>query len=101
MEIRSIFGFGYLLNTIFTYLEKPLEITIINTENFELCNSLLTTYLPNSLLVTITNSSQLESLIQYPFFAGKTFEDKTLVFVCKDFSCSLPLSTFDDVNSHL
>ena len=95
------FGFGYLLNTIFTYLEKPLEITVINTENFELCNSLLTTYLPTSLLVTISNSSQLESLSKFPFFAGKTFEDKTLVFVCKDFSCSLPLSTLDDVNSHL
>jgi len=95
------FGFGYLLNTIFTYLEKPLEVTIINTENFEICSSLLTSYLPNSLLVTISSSSQLENLSKYPFFAGKTFEDKTLVFVCKDFSCSLPLSTLDDVNSHL
>ncbi|MFQ5496467.1 MAG: thioredoxin domain-containing protein [Nitrosopumilus sp.] len=101
MAAENPFGFGYLLNTIFTYLEKPLEITVINTENFELCNSLLATYLPNSLLVTISNPSQLENLAEYPFFAGKTFEEKTMVFVCKDFSCSLPLNTLDDVNSHL
>ena len=101
MAAENPFGFGYLLNTIFTYLEKPIEITIINNENYELCTSLYATYLPNSLLVTITKSSQLENLSKYPFFAGKTFDDKTSVFVCKNFSCSLPLKTLEDVNSHL
>ena len=38
------FGFGYLLNTISLYLEKPTEITIINSENSELCNSLFKNY---------------------------------------------------------
>jgi hypothetical protein len=52
-------------------------------------------------MVTIQNSTQLENLSQYPFFAGKIFEDKTSVFVCKDFSCSLPLHTLDEINSHL
>ena len=27
------FGFGYLLNTLSLYLEKPIEITVINSEN--------------------------------------------------------------------
>jgi len=95
------FGFGYLLNVLSIYLEKPVEITIINTENSELCKSLLTNYLPNSFMVTIQNSTQLENLSEYSFFAGKNFEDKTLVFVCKDFTCSLPLHTIDEINSHL
>jgi len=95
------FGFGYLLNTISMYLEKPIEITIINSENSELCNSLFTSYLPNSIMVNIKNSEQLNSLSTYPFFSGKTFEDKTSVFICKNFSCSLPLHTLDEVNSKL
>jgi uncharacterized protein YyaL (SSP411 family) len=95
------FGFGYLLNTISIYLEKPVEITIINTENFEICKSLFSNYLPNSFMVAIQNSSQLENLSKYPFFAGKTFQDKTSVFICKDFTCSLPLHTIDEINSHL
>ncbi len=95
------FGFGYLLNTLSLYLEKPIEITVINSENSELCKSLLTNYLPNSLMVTIQNSDQLNSLSEYPFFSGKSFEEKTSVFICKNFSCSLPLHTLDEVNSKL
>ena len=101
MAAENPFGFGYLLNTIFNYLQKPIEITIINQENSKLCQSLLTDYLPNSFIVTVQNSIQLESLSEYPFFAGKNFADKTSVFVCKDFSCSLPLTTIDEINSHL
>jgi len=95
------FGFGYLLNTIFYYIEKPLEIMIINTENSELCSSILTNYLPNSFIITVQSSSQLSTLSEYSVFAGKTFEDKSVVFVCKDFACSLPLYTLDEINSHL
>ena len=95
------FGFGYLLNTISLYLEKPTEITIINSENSELCNSLFKNYLPNSFIINIQNSDQLKTLSKYPFFTGKSFEDKTSVFICKNFTCSLALHTLDEVNSTL
>ncbi len=101
MAAENPFGFGYLLNTLSIYLEKPVEITIINSENSNICNSILTDYLPSSFIVTVQNSSQLENLSEYPFFAGKSFEDKTSVFVCKNFTCSLPLRTLDEINSHL
>ncbi len=95
------FGFGFLLNTIFTYLQKPTEITIINDENTKICNSLYTKFLPESILLTVQNKSQLKNLSSFAFFEGKTFEDKTNVFVCKDFICSLPLHTIEDIESNL
>ncbi len=95
------FGFGYLLNTLSLYLEKPIEITVINSENSELCKSLFTNYLPNSFMVSIQNPDQLKNLSEYPFFTGKSFEDKTSVFICKNFTCSLALHTLDEVNSKL
>lgn len=95
------FGFGYLLNTIYTYLQKPTEITIINPENSEICKFLSGKFLPESILVTINNKTQLESLAKFPFFSGKIFSDKTSVFVCKDFTCSLPLSSIAEIDSHL
>ncbi len=101
MAAENPFGFGYLLNTLSVYLEKPIEITIINSENSEICNSLFATYLPSSFIVTIENSEQLNALTDYPFFSGKSFEDQTSVFICKNFSCSLPLHTLDEVNSEL
>jgi uncharacterized protein YyaL (SSP411 family) len=101
MAAENPFGFGYLLNIISMYIQKPVEVTVINTENSEICESLLLDYLPNSILITINSNSQLESLAAYPFFEGKQFEDKTCVFVCKDFTCSLPLHTIDEIKSNL
>ena len=95
------FGFGYLLNTIYTYLQKPTEITIINPENSEICKFLSGKFMPESILITINNKTQLENLVQFPFFAGKNFGNKTSVFVCKDFTCSLPLETISEIDSHL
>jgi len=101
MAAENPFGFGYLLNTITIYLEKPVEITIINNENSDICESLNETYLPNSFRVVIDDSSQLKNLSSYPFFSGKTFESKTSVLICKNFSCSLPLHNMDEINSNL
>ena len=101
MAAENPFGFGYLLNTITMYIQKPTEISVINTENSEICKSLNLDYLPNSILITIQNHSQLDALSKYPFFAGKLFEEKTSVFICKDFTCSLPLHTLDEINNHL
>ena len=63
MAAENPFGFGYLLNTISNYLEKPIEITIINQENFKLCKFLLENYLPNSFMVTIKNSASVRKFI--------------------------------------
>ena len=95
------FGFGYLLNAIYTYLQKPTEITIINSENSEICKFLFGKFIPESILVTIKNKIQLENLTKFPFFAGKVFSDKTSVFVCKDFTCSLPLESVAEIDSNL
>ena len=95
------FGFGYLLNTIFMYMQKPTEISIINDENSSLCNSLYLKFLPESIIVTIHDKSQLDTLSGLPFFEGKSFENKTSIFVCKDFTCSLPLHTYSEIESLL
>jgi uncharacterized protein YyaL (SSP411 family) len=101
MAAENPFGFGYLLNTMYIYLQKPIEITIVNTENTEICRSLCTKFLPESILVTIQNKNQLENLEKFSFFAGKTFDDRTSVFICRDFTCSLPLKSIADIESYL
>ena len=102
MAAENPFGFGFLLNVIYMYLQKPLEITILNDANKEVTNFLKKSFLPESILVSIHNSNQLEALSNYPFFAGKNFDSNTTnVFVCRDFTCSLPLQTIEDVKKVL
>jgi hypothetical protein len=92
MAAENPFGFGFLLNTIYLYLQNPTEITLLNPENKELYDFVTKKFLPEAFVVTIQNKDQLSSLSKYAFFAGKQFEEKTTVFVCKNFSCSLPLT---------
>ena len=102
MAAENPFGFGYLLNTLYLYLQKPTEITILNTENTEICDSVTMDFIPESIIVSVESPEQLQSLQDYAFFAGKNFDSsKTTVFVCKDFTCSLPLTSLDEIKSKL
>jgi len=96
------FAFGYLLNAFYLYYQKPTEITIINDKNSELVSSLRKKFLPESIMVLVENQSNLEALSKHSFFSGKEFQnDKTTVFVCKNFSCSLPLSDLSEIEKEL
>jgi len=102
MAAENPFGFGQLLNVIYVYLQKPVEITIINSDNAEIYNHLAKKFLPESILVSISKKEQLDELKHLQFFAGKDYDDaKTKVYVCKDFSCSLPLETVQDIDNLL
>ncbi len=102
MAAENPFGFGHLLNTIFMYLQKPIEITLLNTKNKEILNLLTKRFLPESILVTVNNQNQTNDLSKYPFFEGKQFNiEKTTVFICKDFTCSLPLESISDIEAQL
>ena len=92
------FAFGYLLNVLYLYHQKPTEITIINDKNSELISALRKKFLPESIMITVRNNHNLSSLSKHAFFSGKEFQDdKTIVFVCKNFSCSLPLSDLSEI----
>ena len=101
LAAENPFGFGHLLNTIYMYMQKPIEITLINEENSNMLDAIRKQFLPESIYVTIQNNEQLHNLEQFPFFQGKKFVDNTSVYVCRDFKCSLPLHTVAEVDAHL
>ena len=101
MAAENPFGFGYLLNVLYAYLQGPTEITVLGTSDKQIYDYLTKSFLPESILVVINTASQLTNLSKYPFFAGKQFSDKTIVFVCKNFSCSLPLSSISEIEQLL
>lgn len=101
MAAENPFGFGFLLNTIYLYSQGITEITLLNPENKDLCDFVTKRFLPEALVVTVQNNDQLNNLSKHAFFAGKQFEDKTTVFVCKNFSCSLPLTSISELEKLL
>lgn len=95
------FGFGHLLNTIYMYVQNPIEITVLNAHSNSVCDTLNEMFLPESIMVSFSDQNHLDNLSQYSFFSGKKFEKKTSVYVCKDFACSPPLYTVSEIESRL
>jgi uncharacterized protein len=115
------FGFGQLLNAIYLYIRKPIEITIIAKDTKQQIDSeqmsgwLGKQFIPNSIVALVRDSSQLVELNKYPFFSGKKEDavDKEknnednrnacgeYAFVCRDFSCSLPIYSLDQLQEYI
>jgi uncharacterized protein YyaL (SSP411 family) len=116
------FGFGQLLNAIYLYIRKPIEITIIGTnmkkpkDLEQMSNWLGRQFFPNSIIALVKDRSQLDGLNKYPFFDGKKVENNILTkeisadnrplnsehaFVCKNFSCSLPIHSLQQLQKSL
>jgi uncharacterized protein YyaL (SSP411 family) len=98
------FGFGQLLSAIYLRLKTPMEISIIKQgENSELGNYLNRKFLPNA-ITAILKESDLSDLEMYPYFKKKSNnnnEGKEFAFVCKDFTCSLPISTVNELEKNI
>ncbi len=116
MAAENPFGFGQLLNSIYLYIRKPIEILIIgmnmNEQNDfgQMSDWLGKQFIPNSITAHVKRRSQLDELDQYPFFNGKKVEisdsgkqamNVEQVFVCRDFSCSPPLHTLQQLQEYL
>lgn len=95
---QNPFAFGNLLNVIYTKVQKPTEITVLSLNDI-MIKQLRESFLPEGITVEISKQEQLEQLSKYSFFAGKTFsKEKTTIYVCKDFTCSQPLYSIEDVS---
>ncbi|HEX7274634.1 MAG TPA: thioredoxin domain-containing protein [Nitrososphaeraceae archaeon] len=105
--IGNPFGFGQLLSAVYLRMKTPLEISIIKYgEKSELGNHLNKKFLPNA-ITAIVNKDELSGLDKYSFFKNKSInnntknENKEIAFVCKDFTCSLPLSTTEELDRNI
>ena len=101
------FGFGHLLNAIYLYLRKPIEVTVIippsyiNKNNSSLSVWLNRHFLPNG-INAVVNSNELHTLRAYSYFEGhSTGGSIETAFVCKDSTCSLPINSKEELENQL
>jgi uncharacterized protein len=97
------FGFGQLLSAIYLRVKTPLEISIIKRgDDSELGNYLNRKFHPNA-ITAIVNESDLSGLKKYPYFKNKSSKntEKEFAFVCKDFTCSLPINTINELEKNI
>ena len=110
------FGFGQLLISIYLYFKKPLEIIIIQNKKTdynkrEMKKWIMKQYIPNSITITLEYpSSEFQHLLSSNTFS--LLKDKKIdsldsdkfmecVYICKDFTCSLPMYSVTELEKYL
>jgi uncharacterized protein YyaL (SSP411 family) len=102
------FGFGQMLNAIYLYLKRPVEVMVITSDHGRNSSSskmetwLNRQFLPYS-INAIIGSSELPALQKYAYFRGRATEGgaSETAFVCKNFSCSLPIKSYEELEKIL
>jgi uncharacterized protein len=101
------FGFGQMLNAIYLYVKKPVEVTVIVSDNSSKANSsslvawLNSQFLPHS-IISIVPPSELAKLRHYPYFKEREVEGgQETAFICKNFTCSLPIKSIEEMERQL
>ncbi|HXW12151.1 MAG TPA: hypothetical protein VD694_05265, partial [Nitrososphaeraceae archaeon] len=63
-------------------------------------------FLPNA-ITAIVNQAALSGLDKYPYFKNKSINNninnnnREFAYVCKDFTCSLPISTVEELEKNI
>lgn len=86
------FGFGQLLNAIYLYVKKPVEVTVISNGPGKMSRWLGGVFLPDSITANVAEKD-VEELQKYSFFKGRSSEGQETAFVCRNFTCSLPITS--------
>jgi len=105
------FSFGCLLSSAYLYIKKPLEITFVSrgahSKKSAMLDFINTAFIPNGILSIIDKSCNMESLEKYSLFQNKSLinknspYDEEFVLVCKDFTCSPPITNIDNLKEVL
>lgn len=94
------FGFGQLLMAIYLYVKKPVEVTVISKEESEMARWLGRTFLPDGITASV-KQTDLAPLEKYAFFKGRGVDAGETAFVCRNFTCSLPIKSVKELSRQL
>ena len=94
------YGFAHLLCALDFYLEKPKEVVVVGERGDpgieELLSRLHSVYQPNMALQLVSARELLET--QSPLLRGKAaVNGKPTVYVCQNFTCSAPVTSWDEL----
>ena len=79
-------GYSNWLDVMLNYSEPFYEVAIVGEQVFEKISELNKTYIPNKLIVGSKTENQM------PLLKNRYVEDETLIYVCVNKACKLPVS---------
>ncbi len=103
--IDNTYGFASYLNALDFYLRKPFEIVIVRGTRPETKPFLIAIhrrFLPNKIVLVKDDRQPLPAPFSLSLIAGReAVDNRTTVYVCRDFACSLPIVDSEQLEREL
>jgi uncharacterized protein YyaL (SSP411 family) len=85
-------SFGIWANLMLEMVQGTHEILVLGGKSIEEGGALMKAYIPNKVVMLST-----EILDQYPLLRHKTLGEQTTFYVCRDYTCQLPVFSLEEV----
>ncbi len=85
-------SFGIWANLMLEMVQGTHEILVLGGKSIEEGGALMKAYIPNKVVMLST-----EILDQYPLLKHKTLGEQTTFYVCRDYTCQLPVFSLEEV----
>jgi uncharacterized protein YyaL (SSP411 family) len=95
------FGFGQLLTSIYLYVKKPVEVIIVKQKNSSAMAEWLNRHFLPDGITAISESQEIPLLEKYAYFKGRAAEGGETAFVCRNFTCSMPIKSESELARQL
>ena len=79
-------SFGRWANTLVNYVHPMHEIAVVGNEATTLATNINQKFIPNKMLMATTKENN-----EYPLLEDKTGNGGTLIYVCRNYACKLPV----------
>lgn len=89
-------SFGNWAGMVQAFTYDPFEIAITGGKALDLLPLVLKEYTPFRVLQAASLSSE-----EFPLLSGKNFDAETLIYVCRNYSCSSPVKSIDELKALL
>ncbi|MCG2614148.1 thioredoxin domain-containing protein [Terrimonas sp. NA20] len=92
--VRHPTSFGYWASQVLERATGTAELAIVGTGRSEIYHRLLRAFTPHAVMMGFDGGASA-----YPLLNGKSAGGPVKVFVCRDFACQQPVSTYDEAIS--
>jgi uncharacterized protein YyaL (SSP411 family) len=89
-------SYGIWANLLLEFTQGTHEILVLGPQAQQLGAALLSAYVPNKVFMAAS-----EANIGYPLMEGRPSAPDTLIYICRNYACSLPLANPQEALSHV
>jgi uncharacterized protein YyaL (SSP411 family) len=84
-------SYGIWSNLLLEYTQGTHEILVLGPQARQMGNELLSMFVPNKVFMAAPAAS-----LGYPLMDGRLTAPDTLVYICRNYACSLPLASLEE-----